>query len=307
MSRKFKKLALMFLVAMLVMPIGVLSVVAEGETEKQPVYHETFEHGIGVATQAGNAQLEAVTDVIFAGNDAGNAIYVSGRMNNWDGVDIPLSEVGMENGQEYTITVTGFVAEGESVSEGAQLLLQNVDSYNGLYVAADFVAGEAFTLTGRYTVHTEEDRALRIQSNEAGKEVPFYIGDLLITKEVSSDEDSNEEPEPDTSRPPAQEFTTITFEDGSTGGFEGRAGTEQLVVTDEANHTEGGSYSLKVEGRTNTWHGPSLNVAPYVDKGEEYHISLWVKLISPETSQLQLSTKSDKAIVQVITISKAKQ
>ncbi|GAE93917.1 endo-1,4-beta-xylanase A precursor [Gracilibacillus boraciitolerans JCM 21714] len=40
-----------------------------------------------------------------------------------------------------------------------------------------------------------------------------------------------------------------------------------------------------------TWHGPSLRVEEYVDQGQEYDISAWVKLISPESSQLQLSTQ----------------
>src|SRR5690606_36217422 len=90
---------------------------------------------------------------------------------------------------------------------------------------------------------------------------------------------------------PALPFTRITFEDQTTGGFTGRAGTETLTVTNEANHTPGGAYALKVEGRTNTWHGPSLRVEKYVDQGAEYKISAWVKLIEPASSQIQLSTQ----------------
>lgn len=250
----------------------------------ETVFAETFANGIGVAVQAGNPQVAHVSDKVFAGNEDGKAISVSGRTNNWDGVDIPFSNVGMENGKTYTITVTGFVDSSVSVPAGAQALLQNVDSYNGLYLAADYKAGEAFTLTGQYTVDTSKDRALRIQSNGTGATVPFYIGDILITEKVAIEV-------PEDPRTPAQPFTTITFEDQTTGGFEGRAGTETLTVTNEANHTEGGSSALKVENRSNTWHGPTLRVENYVDKGAEYNISVWVKLISPETSQLQLSTQ----------------
>ncbi|SER25219.1 Endo-1,4-beta-xylanase, GH35 family [Gracilibacillus ureilyticus] len=92
-------------------------------------------------------------------------------------------------------------------------------------------------------------------------------------------------------RPTAAEFNPITFEDQTTGGFEGRSGTETLTVTDEANHTDGGAYALKVEDRAENWHGPTLNVASFIEKGQEYNISAWVKLISPESSQLQLSTQ----------------
>ncbi|MDM5329208.1 endo-1,4-beta-xylanase [Neobacillus sp. CF12] len=253
------------------------------ETDRE-VYHETFGNGLGVATPAGSAQLTPVSDIVFEGNSDGKAISVNGRANNWDGVDIPLSSVGMQNGKAYTITVTGFVDSSVSVPEGAQALLQNVDSYNGLYAAANFTAGHPFTLTGQYTVDTSKDRALRIQSNDAGKTVPFYIGDILITEKAASGGGDEE-------RPPAQTFTTINFEAQKLGGFEGRAGTETLTVTNEANHTSGGSYALKVEGRSQAWHGPALRVEKYVDKGAEYKISAWVKLISPATLQLQLSTQ----------------
>ncbi|MEH7119420.1 endo-1,4-beta-xylanase [Neobacillus vireti] len=256
-------------------------------TPTQTTYHETFDSGVGVATKAGNPQIEAVSGKVFEGNDDGKAIYVSGRVNNWDSVDIPFSKVGMVNGKKYTITVKGYVDESVNVPQGAQALLQNVDSYNGLYVQADYKAGQAFTLTGEYTVDTTKDRALRIQSNDTGKSIPFYIGDILITEKVASSSGTDS----GSQRPAAQTFSPINFEDQQTGGFDGRAGTETLTVTNEDNHTSGGSYALKVEGRTQAWNGPSLHVEKYVDLGQEYKISAWVKLISPESSQLQLSTQ----------------
>jgi endo-1,4-beta-xylanase len=249
------------------------------------VYHETFDTGLGVATKAGNPQVDAVSGKVFVGNEDGKAIYVSGRVNNWESVDIPFSKVGIQNGKKYTITVKGYVDNSVSVPTGAQALLQNVDSYNGLYVAADYSAGQAFTLTGEYTVDTSKDKALRIQSNDAGKTVPFYIGDILITEKVVAPTN------PVDPRSPAQPFNAITFEDQTTGGFEGRAGTETLNVTNDDNHTSGGSYALKVDGRTQAWNGPTLRVENYVTLGQEYKISAWIKLISPESSQLQLSTQ----------------
>lgn len=98
-------------------------------------------------------------------------------------------------------------------------------------------------------------------------------------------------PAPEEQEPPVQQFSTIDYEDQSMEGIEGRSGTEVLAVTDEANHTEGGSFALKVEERTETWHGPALRVDPYIDTGEEYNISVWVKLLSEESTELQLSTQ----------------
>lgn len=262
----------------------------EASEEAEAVYHETFNDGQGAAVEAGDAQLEAVADTEFDGNEDGHALYVSGRSNDYDGVDLPFDDVGMEDGHTYTITVTGYVDEGEDVPEGAQGLLQNIDSYQGLYAAGDFIAGETFTLTDQYTVDAEEDHALRIQSNDEGETVPFYIGEILIVEDEAGDGDNGED-ELEEPRDPAEEFEIIDFEDGTQGGFEARGDTEVLEVTDEANHTEDGSYSLKVTERSEDWHGPSLNVEQYIDVGQEYNVSVWVKLISPSNTELQLSTQ----------------
>ena len=249
------------------------------------VLHEEFTNGSGKASQAGGASLTPVSDKTFDGNADGKALYVSGRANNWDGVDFNFTDVGMENGKTYNITVKGFVDADADVPAGSQVFLQNVSSY-GWIAGANVTTGAAFTVTGSYTVDTSKDNAVRVQSNDEGKAVPFYIGDVMITTIGSGTQ-----PPEDPPRDPAIPFNTITFEDQTTGGFGGRAGTETLTVTNEANHTEGGSYALKVEGRTTTWHGPSLRVEKYIDKGVEYKVTAWVKLLSPESSQLQLSTQ----------------
>lgn len=271
--RKAVALLLTFALTFSVMPIS-RAVGAETIT----VYHETFANDKGVAVQSGGASLTQVSGKAFEGNADGKALSVSNRKNGWDAADFKFSDIGLENGKTYTITVKGYVDSDVVVPSGAQAYLQTVDSYDWL-AGADFTTGAAFTLTGTYTVGTHvEDTAIRVQSNDAGATVPFYIGDILIT-------------EPATEGDPAEPFATITFENQNTGGFGGRAGTETLIITNEANHTDGGAYSLKVEGRTDTWHGPSLHVEKNIDQGSEYKVTAWVKLIDPTSSQLQLSSQ----------------
>ncbi|OPX44078.1 endo-1,4-beta-xylanase A precursor [Ruminiclostridium hungatei] len=260
----------------------------ETETVTQELYHEDFADEIMKVTKAGNASLTLV-DKTFTGNDDGKAMYISGRINNWDGVDIKFADVGMVNGKTYTIKVTGYVDTDETIPSGAQAWIQAIDSY-AMVSSADFEAGEAFTLTGTYTVDTSKDTALRIESdNSVGKNVSFYIGDILITTETTDGGDT--EPTPEEPKDPAIPFTTIDFEDNAAGGFVPRGGAETLTVTNEANHTTGGALSLKVEGRNQTWHGPSLSVVKYVDQGNEYKVTAWVKVITPSSVQLQLSTQ----------------
>lgn len=289
MSGYLKKVISILLAAALFIPTGLLASVTEaaaaGEPaviEQQsgtvPVYNETFENSAGAATQSGGVNLTPVSGKVFDGNSDGAALYVSNRANDWDAVDFNFANIGLVNGKTYTVTISVYVDADVNVPTGAKAFLQTVDSYDWLD-GKDFVAGSPLTLTKEFTVDTSKDRALRVQSNGEGATVPFYIGDILITEKAAS------------TRPPALDFNTITFENQTSNGFEGRGGSETLTVTDEANHTDGGSYAMKVEGRTTTWHGPSLHVEKYVDEGYEYKMSMWVKLIAPASSQLQLSTQ----------------
>jgi len=257
--------------------------VQAGATLKE-IYKESFASDTGKATQSGGAKLEQVNSKTFDGNDDGTALYVSNRANDWDAVDFKFDALGLENGKKYKVQASIYVDATETLPAGAQAALLTVNSY-GNWASVDYIAGKAVVLEQEFTVDKGADEALRIQSNAEGKAVPFYIGEIVISEVVGT------EPQADDNRPAAKPFTTITFEDNTTGGFEGRAGTETLTITAEANHTENGSKALKVEGRTNTWHGPSLRVEEYVDKGYEYHVSAWVKLIEPSSSQIQLSTQ----------------
>ncbi|SET89094.1 endo-1,4-beta-xylanase [Paenibacillus sp. NFR01] len=276
------------LAASLVLPAGGLVPAVQaadsGQAAVTTIYHETFENGAGKAAQAGSASLSVVKNKVFDGNADGAALYVSNRVNNWDSADFSYSALGLVDGKTYTVTAILYVDADVSVPEGAKAALQTVDSYEN-YAEANFTAGQAVTLTREFTADTDKDTALRINSNAEGKAVPYYIGDVLFTEQAAAG--GGEQPP----RDPALSFAAITFEDQSAGGFTGRSGQETLTVTDEANHTENGAYALKVENRSDTWHGPSLRIEKYVDQGSEYRVSAWVKLISPESSQLQLSTQ----------------
>jgi endo-1,4-beta-xylanase len=269
--------------------VGDILIIAEedapGEPVTREVYHETFGNGIGAAVQSGGASLTQVTGKAFVGNDDEAALYVSNRTNNWDAADFKFGDIGLVDGITFTITVTGYIDSDETIPDGANVQLQPVGSNDYGWINGcqrPMAAGEAFTLSGTYTVDGSKHDRLRVQSDDNGASVPFYIGDILIT---------TDDP---TYRPPAQLFTTVTFEGGqadNNGGFVGRGGVETLTVTDEDNHTEGGSKALKVEGREQTWNGPSLNVERYIDQGYEYKVTAWVKLIQPASTQIALSTQ----------------
>ena len=251
------------------------------------VYHEAFAAGAGVAAQSGGASLTPITGKVFTGNEDGAALSVTNRANSWDAVDFLFEAMGLKSGNTYTITVQGYVDAKTSVPAGAKAVLGTNMTYKWLS-NVEMKAGEAFTLTAEYTVDVS-DTALRVQSSDEGATVPFLVGDVLVTlKETAAAQATAVET---STRPAAETFATVTFEDNTANGFAGRAGTEVLTVTNDANQTTDGSHALKVEGRTISWHGPALRVEKYIDLGNEYTLSVWVKLVSPDSADLQLSTQ----------------
>ncbi|MBO2944416.1 endo-1,4-beta-xylanase [Paenibacillus sp. F411] len=280
MVRTFKQMMAAVLAAVLFIPALPPEAAAASTSV---VYEEHFENGTSVAAASGNARLDYVSDKPFELQDDAAALYVHSRSNDWDAADFTFEDIGLENGVTYTVTASVYVDTDVPLPAGAKAALQTVNSYSN-HVEVDYKSGGTVILEKEFTADQNRDVALRIKSNEAGAAVPFYIGHVLITKTPGTD------PEQPPSAP-VREWSTITFEHGQVNGFEGRKGTEQLTLVSGENHSSGGSFALKTEGRSDTWHGPSLRIDPYIVQGAEYTISAWVKLISPESADLQLSTQ----------------
>src|SRR5690625_789806 len=295
MDRRLMIFMSLFFVSLLIVPPGLIPTTAKANESDGPetVYHETFENGQGVTTRSGDANL-VVTDKDFDGNDNGKALYVSERSNDWDGIDIPFDSANMGDGKTYTITVTGYVDEGEDVPEGAQALLQNIDSYEGLYLNANYESGKSFVLTGKYTVDKSEDSALRIQSNPDGKQVSFYIGEILKTTDETQEDPNENEDEGNNNDnegevPEGERVAAFTdFEDGTPQGWESRGENEELTVVEGT--AKNGNHSLLVENRKASSDAAIIEFLDKMHPGSEYKISLWVKLAPGEqNTPLQLS------------------
>jgi endo-1,4-beta-xylanase len=260
-------------------------------TNGEVILHHTFEdgqtNGWSPISWEGTAVTEVTSEQAYEGT---HALHFHSREKRATSPSLDLTNV-LEEGKEYNISFKAKISEGtDDFHLASKVESPELDNKNPWLIGnKNVTADEWVTFETSYTVpmDTTEFR-IWLEANDAQVQdlakADIFIDDFMI-KDMT--EESVEEP----TRPPAEEFAPITFEDGTTSGFEGRSGTETLTVTDEANRTENGTSALKVENRTETWHGPSLNVAKYIDKGQEYRITAWVKLISPETSQIQLSTQ----------------
>ncbi|MCR2806853.1 endo-1,4-beta-xylanase [Paenibacillus sp. SCIV0701] len=71
------------------------------------------------------------------------------------------------------------------------------------------------------------------------------------------------------------------FEDNTLQGWSGRASTVKLSVAEGIANS--GTRSLLVAGRTSGWHGPQLSLSSYMQTGQNYALSAWVRLPAETT------------------------
>lgn len=293
MRKSFKRVVSGLLAAALLLPGGLvaptISAADPVESNSQIVYQETFQNGQGKAAQSGGAQLSAVTGKPFAGNDDGAALKVNNRSNNWDGVDLAFSDLGLAVDKQYTVTASVYVDEDSDVPAAGKAVLEIVtnkgvagsEAYNGIS-SSDFKAGEGVLLSADLSVTSVVNTALRIKSDEAGKEVPFYIGDITITQVAT----------------PVQPAVVLnqSFEDGNTGGW-GKLGwgsSGDIAVVDGV--ASEGTKSLKFFNRADEKAVPALVLTGKMKSDRKYDISLKVRLGSGE-GEYHLASKVDSEIL----------
>lgn len=258
-------------------------------SNSQIVYQETFQNGLGKATQSGGAQLDTVTGKPFDGNDDGAALKVSNRSDNWDGVDFAFGDLGLVVGQAYTVTASVYVDADSNAPTAGKAVLEMVtnkgvtgsEGYTGIN-SSDFKAGHGIILTGDLSVSSVDKTALRIKSDDAGKGVPFYIGDITVTQVGT----------------PVQPNVVLnqSFEDGNSGGW-GKlpwgASGDTAVVDGVASE---GTKSLKFFNRVDEKAVPALVLTDKMKSDRKYDISLKVRLGSGE-GEFHLASKVDSEIL----------
>lgn len=301
MRRSFKQVVSGLLATALLLPVGLIAPAVNAAdlaaTNSKTVYQETFKDAQSVSdtklTQSGNPTLAIVTGKTFDGNQDGAALSVNTRTNSWDGVDIAFADMGLAVGQEYTVTASVYVDEDSNPPAAGKAVLEvvsnkgstdtnNPERYNGIS-SSDFKAGQGITLSAALSVTSVEKTALRIKSDDAGKGVPFYIGEITVTQ----------------AHAPVQPTVVLnqSFEDGNTGGWSklgwGSNGNT-AVVDDLASH---GTKSLKFFERVDEKAVPALVLTDKMKSDRKYDISLKVRLGSGE-GDFHLGSKIDSEVAE---------
>ncbi|MDN4604964.1 endo-1,4-beta-xylanase [Paenibacillus sp. F6_3S_P_1C] len=293
MRKSFKQVVSGLLAAALLLPGGLIAPAVSAAdlaaSNSRIVYQETFQNGQGKVTPSGDAQLSAVTGKPFESNDDGAALKVSNRSNNWDGVDLAFGDLGLAVGQEYSVTASVYVDTDANPPAAGKAVLEIVsnkgvtdsEGYKEIS-SSDFIGGQGITLSAPLTVTSVDKTALRIKSDEAGKGVSFYIGDITITQAGA----------------PAEPTIVLnqSFEDGNTGGW-GKLGwgsSGDTAVVD--NLASEGTKSLKFFNRADEKAVPALELTGKMKSDRKYDISLKVRLGSGE-GQFHLASKINSEIL----------
>jgi hypothetical protein len=112
--------------------------------------------------------------------DGKNALHINNRVNDWDSVDINISNMNLISGNKYELTVTGRM-DGD-VSEGTMIMLQGLPSFawhSNIPIKKD----EEFTLTHVLShAAIEKWNAVRITTNTSGASAAFFVYSIDIVR-----------------------------------------------------------------------------------------------------------------------------
>jgi hypothetical protein len=109
-----------------------------------------------------------------------NAVHISVRVNDFDGMDINLTRMDLRPGNQYRITVKGRI-EGNPPPE-SKIMLQGIPSYKWTN-ETDITENMEFTL--QHTLNRSEMEkwtAIRVTTNVPGASVSFYIYSIEVVK-----------------------------------------------------------------------------------------------------------------------------
>ncbi|MBB2900258.1 endo-1,4-beta-xylanase [Kineococcus radiotolerans] len=258
---------------------GLGTVVAPSATAAAVDYTAGFESGTSGWTGRGTTGVAVSTDQAHGGS---SSLLATGRTANWHGPALDARTV-MPAGR-YTIEAWVRLVAGTGADTVSLTVARTPD---GGAAAYDSVAnGVAVTdsgwtrVSGTYEFATTSNSQLELYLESPDATQAFYVDDVRITGETAAPV------QPGTTPPVATAF------DGGPDGWTARGDATVAHVT--AGGRSGGA--LSVSGRTQTWHGPALDVTPNLAVGRTVEASVWARLAPGSApAQLTLSIQRDRA------------
>jgi endo-1,4-beta-xylanase len=291
-KQKLSKGFIYLLIMLMLLPnFSPLTVYAE---TSDAILHHDFEAGTDGWTTISWQGAATVAQSDEASSSGDYALKVTDREKRASGAFVNMTDATYDVGATYKITYDMKMSETEDVAfPTVKVAGGSGDQY--LNNGGATISAETFTAveTPAFTVPEGlKEVALYIEFGEGESLQDYYLDNvkLHLVEAAPVEEAPTDKTEESTDKPLAETLSAINFESSDASGFVARGGEEVLTVTDETNHTQDGAMSLKVENRSQNWHGPSLDVYNYVDQGELYEISVWVKMVEG-SDELKLSTQ----------------
>lgn len=213
-----------------------------------------------------------------------NSLLVEGRSDDWHGAQMHLPLDLPDN--TYRASVWVRLAEGESPTT-VKLTMerkefgQTVPDYPTV-AQGNVTSDDWVQVTGTFS-H---------QSPNALETLLFYIEAENPTASYYIDELSLVVADAGSAVDPADPSGWIINGDVESGVAPWRGNPENVVVTQQAEASNSGDYSLLVTGRADNWHGPVMDLPKTLPVERTYQASIWV-LLAPgeEDSDVQLTLK----------------
>ncbi|MDQ6417849.1 endo-1,4-beta-xylanase [Paenibacillus sp. LHD-117] len=214
-----------------------------------------------VTTQGWFSRGDTLSISEVAAHSGNQALLSEGRTANWNGPGYDLT-AALLPGMDYRFEAYVKLKEGEADANVSMTVARDSEGktfFDTLAFQSPVSDDEWTKLSATYS-YSGEATGLTVYFELPTSLGSFYVDDVSITEvDVAG-------PEP----------VVTDFEDGTTQGWIGRGGNETLTAVQEAAYS--GAYGLKVENRQQGWNGPQLDLTSFMQSGNNYSISAWVKL-----------------------------
>lgn len=226
-------------------------------------------------TARGAAKVEVTGDQAYQGK---HSLQTTGRTEAWNGPSLSLTDVVNKNA---VVEISGYVKlTAGSAPADLKFTVERRDGsgdtqYDQVNAAEQVTDQKWVKLQGQYSYEQGSGLQLYLESTDAA--AAYLLDEFQIRLVKPAPEN------PGIPGEPGKALFNADFEDGNIGKWKPR-GTEKLEVVSGIGHNS--NRSLKTSSRTETYHGPLVEVLPYLQKGSTVHVSFWAMYDEGPASQV---------------------
>ena len=296
MIKKYERTIAILLIAFLAVPLNLFTSLAtvmasDGEeAEYTTVYEADFskdDHKIGTqAGGSGSVKEVTIDDKTY------DAFFMEHRPDgNWNSPTLSYADAGIEFGKIYRVTAEFYTNSDEFGGGNYQLTTSDHENPD-INENKKIVPNEIVEMRYEGVIEIETNNHIRFQtSGEEADSLQYYL--LSVKIEVLNTDEETETPgEPEV---PEEDFDPRViyvndFENGELDGWGPRGSSSVSIVGDGS-----GNDALLVTGRTDGWHGTSIDATNLLETGVSYEVSISVKRVEATgSSTFKVSAQEEK-------------